>query len=97
MQILHESCISLEILHDPAQSASKFLARLRVSERERVKECVEHIIQHDFAGLDLKKLKGYATLYRVRIGSLRIIFDDAGPTPRVISIDRKTEDTYRHL
>lgn len=73
----------------------KILRALRPDERERVMFCVEKILSGDTASLDIKKLKGQEYFYRVRTGDLRIIFTKKGNETRLVSIDRRNDNTYR--
>ena len=56
------------------KSASKALASLPESEQAKVLEKLD-ILLHDSNQLDLKKLKGYKTFYRIRSGNYRIVID----------------------
>ena len=74
----------------------KFLKKLSQKNRDKIGDIVFKIINKDFADLDYKKLKGYANIYRVRKGDIRVIFSvDKSETINIISIDRKQEDTYK--
>lgn len=74
----------------------KFLKKLSQKDREKIDDIVLKIIDKDFVDLDYKKLKGYANIYRVRKGDLRVIFSvDKSEAINIISIDRKQEDTYK--
>ncbi|MFA6969320.1 MAG: hypothetical protein WC217_01850, partial [Candidatus Paceibacterota bacterium] len=53
----------------------KFLAKLDLERREKVLAVLLQIRAGDFQGLNLKKLKGVGSLYRVRVGICRIIFE----------------------
>lgn len=73
----------------------KILRALRQNERERVMFCVEKILIGDTSALDIKKLKGQEYFYRVRAGDLRIIFTKKESEVRIVSIDRKNDNTYQ--
>ncbi len=76
----------------------KFLRRLTASERKVIEECVKKILLRELSGLDVKKLKGGKGAYRVRLGSIRIIFtEDQGGVRRIIVIERRGDSTYRNL
>ena len=72
----------------------KFLRKLSGQERERVSECIGHILAGTLDQLDLKKLKGYTDFYRVSTGSIRIIFSQKDGEIRIVVIERKTDNTY---
>lgn len=78
------------------EKADKILRRLSQKERGTIERLVERIISGDLGGLDIKKLKGLKNLFRVRKGSIRIIFElKYGKDPNIISIERKNETTYK--
>jgi len=75
----------------------KLLARLDTERREKVLAALEQIYAGDFQGLNLKKLKGVGPLYRVRVGKFRIIFEMDTSGIRLVTIDFRSEDTYKNL
>lgn len=74
---------------------NKFLKKLSPKEREIVDIVVSKILAHDFYGLNIKKLKGKDGEFRVRKGSVRIIFIIDNSDTRIISIERKSDNTYK--
>ena len=52
----------------------KFLEKLSQKEKETTKEILSLLETNNVSGLDVKKLKGYENIFRVRKGKLRIIF-----------------------
>lgn len=73
----------------------KLLRKLTQKERGIVEDAITHIISDSLHGYDVKKLKGHTNVYRVRVGSIRIIFIDEGEVKRIIDIGRRSENTYR--
>lgn len=75
----------------------KFLRKLITRERKEVEEIVSRILDDDLDGLDLKKLKGFANIFRVRKGNIRIRYQGkVGSTPPIIlGIERRSEKTYK--
>ncbi len=62
------------------RKALKSLVKLDVKHKGAVKEIVL-LLKNDplpFKKTDLTKLKGYDNTYRIRIGSLRIVYDVCG-------------------
>ena len=53
----------------------KFLLKLDRKTREIVKKVVVLIQRGDSSMLDIKKMKGSQNRYRVRVGRIRIVFD----------------------
>ena len=74
---------------------NKFLRALDRKARLEMAVVIGKIIRNDFSGLDVKKLKGRDQLYRVRIGSLRIIYYYRESSTMILSIERRSEKTYR--
>lgn len=73
----------------------KILKRLSSKEFVTVETILQKILFRDTANLDIKKLSGYKDIYRVRTGSIRIIFLDTGNYTEVLEISRRNEKTYR--
>lgn len=72
----------------------KQLRKIPTEERLEIERIIEKIIARDLTGLDVKKLKGLKNVFRVRKGSLRIIFEFDKPEPNVLSIERRGNHTY---
>lgn len=75
---------------------SKVLAKLTDKEKETLAEIFAKIQTGKTLGLDLKKLKGYGNIYRVRFGQWRVIYriDNKGKI-FLVSFDRRNEQTYK--
>lgn len=73
---------------------AKFLKKLSKKEAFLVQNILEKIYKNE-KGLDIKKLKGYQDVYRVRIKTIRIMFRKVGGTVHVFEITRRSEDTYK--
>lgn len=52
------------------KKAKKFIDKLPINEKKRIVSAIEHLPN----GEDIKKLKGYSDLLRLRVGIYRIIF-----------------------
>ena len=74
---------------------TKALRKLSSKEREAVVALVTAIVKNNVSELDLKKLKGYQNVFRIRKGNIRIVFTKLKKETRILSIDRRREDTYR--
>lgn len=73
----------------------KFLQRLSQLEQKEISNLIQLILERNISGLDVKKLKGYKNVYRVRSGSVRIIFRRLETDISVLEISRRSEKTYR--
>lgn len=76
-------------------SLKKLLAKFSKEEREVLERLIEEIVSLRWRGLDIKKLKGYQDVFRVRKGDIRIIYRAEGKKVFVLSIDRRRESTYK--
>ncbi|MFA6552543.1 MAG: type II toxin-antitoxin system RelE/ParE family toxin [Candidatus Paceibacterota bacterium] len=72
----------------------KFLKILTPKERWVAEELLFKIKQGDIAELNIKKLKGYENLYRVRKGDLRVIFYSKDGDVNILDVCRKSDNTY---
>lgn len=73
----------------------KVLKKLSRQERAEADRIIELILMNRLEDLDVKKLKGTSNVYRVRKGSVRIIFRKVDPVNRLVAIERRSEKTYR--
>lgn len=73
----------------------KSLRKLTPGERKQVKDVLARLVANDFKGLDIKKLKGSEDIFRVRKGDVRIIYRRDGSKLFVLTIERRSEGTYR--
>jgi mRNA-degrading endonuclease RelE of RelBE toxin-antitoxin system len=75
----------------------KFLKRLSDQEFRAVEKILRKILARDTVGIDIKKLSGYRDVYRIRTGTIRIIFLDTGSHQEVLEISRRSEKTYKNF
>jgi len=75
----------------------KVLRKLVEKERKIVKDILENIEKENLKGLNIKKLKGYDDIFRVRKRGIRIIFKKTGKNIFVLSIERRSSKTYKNL
>lgn len=73
----------------------KELAKLTPKEREHLKEILRRIQAGDLKGLDIKKLKAREDIFRVRKGSMRVIYRVVSKEIFVLAVERRSEKTYR--
>jgi mRNA-degrading endonuclease RelE of RelBE toxin-antitoxin system len=52
---------------------SKFIKSLTLKDRQQIIETMKKIRSGDISNLDIKKLHGFSSLFRIRIGKYRII------------------------
>ena len=74
----------------------KALTKLTAREREKINTILSKIKSGKTDGLDVKKLKGREDIFRVRKGSLRIIYRILESSDIVIlEIARRSDITYK--
>ncbi|HEC30840.1 MAG TPA: hypothetical protein ENI66_02395 [Candidatus Yonathbacteria bacterium] len=78
-------------------SADKFLSKLSAKKKAAFVELVARISRDDILGLDSKKLKGEYQLYRIRKGAIRIIFSKENTGNIILSIEKRSDKTYKNL
>lgn len=73
----------------------KALDKLTAKEKEAVKDILSKLKDREFENLDIKKLKGKNDIFRVRKGSVKIIYQDKGKDGLfVLIIERRNSNTY---
>ena len=74
---------------------TKFLRRLSPKEQKQLAEVIANIIAGKASGYDLKKMKGHANLFRVRVGDIRIVYIDLNTEQRILLVERRSDNTYK--
>lgn len=75
----------------------KFLARLPKKERILVRETVTLLVSGKTKDLDIKKLKGFENVFRVRVHSIRIIYRKLESGIQIIEMGRRDDQTYKNI
>lgn len=75
----------------------KLLKRLSAIQRQKMKVAVFLIVNDQLGGLDVKKVSGFASIYRVRCGNYRLIFKKTEDGNSMIDIRKRNENTYKNL
>lgn len=74
---------------------SKALKKLSERERKKIKEILLKLKVGGADGLDIKKLKGYDCIYRVRKGTIRLIYKiENGDEIYILAIEKRSDNTY---
>jgi mRNA-degrading endonuclease RelE of RelBE toxin-antitoxin system len=74
---------------------SKALKKLKLAERKTVKNIILLIEGGQYLTLDLKKLKGYDNIFRVRHGRWRVIFKVDGINIKILTLEKRNDNTYK--
>ena len=75
----------------------KTLIKFSSKERLKIEQDIKLIINREIENLDVKKLKGFDSLYRAKRGKARIIFHMDEKEVNIIKIDRRNDNTYKDL
>jgi len=79
-----------------ADKIAKLLAKIPPKQLSVIRSVIAQILASNFEGLDIKVMKGDKNVFRVRTGNYRIIFIvQPSSGPKIISISRRSEKTYR--
>ncbi len=75
----------------------KILRKASPKDSKKIIQAMEKIRKGNLIDLDIKKLKDYAYLFRVRVGNYRVIYQKIGPIITVLDLHRRSEDTYKNF
>ena len=75
----------------------KFINRLNQKERKKFDQTIESILTNNLEHLDIKKIKGYESHYRVRLGRIRIVFIKHKPAINEVIYSGFRDDTTYNL
>lgn len=76
---------------------NKALINLTLKERKMVKSILLKIKNNSFFDLDIKKLKNYDNIFRVRKGKIRIIFKkEKNSQYFILAIEKRSDRTYKN-
>lgn len=73
----------------------KALQKLNIKEQKVVKDILKKVLNKEIMGLNIQKLSGHNDIYRVRKGSIRIIYRQLDKDIFILAIERRSEKTYR--
>ena len=74
---------------------NKVLQTLDRKEKKVVRDILVKIKNKDFKNLDIKKLKSKNNIFRIRKGKIRIIYYLKQEKIMILSIERRSEKTYK--
>jgi len=76
----------------------KALKKLSQKERQIVQQILVSLKSRNFQDLDIKKLKGYQDIFRIRKGQIRIIYRlNRENNFIILAIERRSDVTYKNL
>ncbi|CAI1107906.1 type II toxin-antitoxin system RelE family toxin [Serratia quinivorans] len=77
--------------------AAKQLVRIDTRYQKAIKQKVASLTGFPLVELDIKKLKGEDTKYRLRVGDYRVLFEVTNGEPKVLEVQevrRRQSNTY---
>lgn len=77
----------------------RFLRKFKKMDKEdklRIFKILKRLESEDLDKLDIKKLKGYNYIYRIRVGDFRILFKKEKDTIKIFDIEKRGR-AYRRL
>lgn len=75
----------------------KFIRKLPDKDQLEIAKTMRKLTSRDWYGLDVIRLKGQTNIFRCRIGRVRIIFSFTKNVFELISVDNRSESTYRNF
>lgn len=72
----------------------KEIEKLSEKEKKSIKKILLDIKSEKFSGYDFKKLKGNDNIFRIRKGKIRIIFRKNSNGCSILTIERRSNNTY---
>lgn len=72
----------------------KQLRKIPRDSRARIIAALTLLLARNFSRLDRLQLKGYESIFRIRVGNYRIIYHDDGDVITLKAIPRRDENTY---
>jgi mRNA-degrading endonuclease RelE of RelBE toxin-antitoxin system len=80
-----------------ADEIKKFLVKVSLPERLLIKNLIKKIVNNNLQGLQIKKLVGSTDIFRIRKGKFRIIYKRMKSDYIIMSIERRSEKTYKNF
>lgn len=74
----------------------KLLNKINPKDANKIADVFERIKSGDIKKLDIKKLRGYPDIFRVRVGIYRVIYRVCDDNIRVIDLSKRDDNTYRN-
>jgi len=74
---------------------SKAIKKLTKKDAEKVTNVIELLMGGDSESLDIKKLKRFTDIFRVRTGQIRVIFRKQKDEIFILSIGKRDDSPYR--
>ena len=73
----------------------KALSKLSAKERAMIKSILVKLHEEKLFGMDIQKLQGHRDIFRIRKSKIRIIYQQKDEDITILTIERRSEKTYR--
>ena len=74
---------------------AKALGKIPDKDRQRIKKVLTLLVDGAWSGLDIKKLKGFPNLFRLRVGAYRLIYEmGSRSNVTILKLERRNDTTY---
>lgn len=74
---------------------SKLISKIPKKDAIKIADSIEKLINGKTSNLDIKKLKGFQDIFRVRVGNYRVIYKTLDKGINILEIAKRKEDTYK--
>ncbi len=75
----------------------KALTKLNAKEIAAVKSILLRLLDGKLLGMDIQKLQGHTDIFRIRKGTIRIIYRQKNSSIHILAIEKRSEKTYRNF
>lgn len=75
----------------------KFLKKISPLERKNLDEILQRIEIGQLKGLDVKRMKGYKNVFRIRMNDIRVVFSQEDGSFRVLFVGRRGNFRYKQF
>lgn len=84
------------LIYKTMDKIKKELEKLSKKEKELIKKILLDVKNKNLSNYDLKKLKGNDNIFRIRKGKIRIIFKKDLDKYFILTIEKRSDNTYNN-
>lgn len=75
---------------------SKAIQKINSKDALKISDALEDILNSKAKNLDIKKLRGYDDIFRVRVCEYRIIYQKNNHEMNILEISKRNDSTYKN-
>jgi len=75
---------------------SKVVKKLNSKDAIKIANTIELLVKNNLNNLNIKRLKGYKDIFRIRVGNYRIIFKKEMEKVIILHIGNRDDKTYKN-